>query len=239
MIDLFDQLCIETQSDCNRTCKTCLRQTHPQRREGRQQMATETVRSVIDQAARLGGQTRLCLQHFNEPLLDDRIVELAHYAHGRFSEVMLNTNGDHLNAASARELDGAFDRLHVALYGPHKEERQARMVELLPKTPLTFTDGQHFITHYSPFANLQEAIEGCQPQPCRREVQMRMILSHSGEMLMCCEDIAGEWNLGNVADHSLEELWFGKKHMQMIEALGKPGGRTYSYCQSCPRPDRL
>ena len=236
---LFDQLTIETQSDCNRTCNTCLRQSHPDGpRNGRAQMPTEMVFDLIDQGAALIPHGWLCLQFFNEPLLDERLPKFAAYARGKYREVMVNTNGDYLSPEVAEQLDGTVDRLHVALYGGNKAGREASIRERFGQTRLTFTDGQHYITHYSPFTNLQEAIDECCVQPCVREVQLRMIVSYSGEMLMCCEDIAGEWDLGSAAQQPLQELWFSPEHRAALEELSQPGGRRHWYCQICPRPYR-
>ena len=67
---------------------------------------------------------------------------------------------------------------------------------------------------------------------------MRMIVDYRGEMLMCCDDIVGLFNLGNVRDHTVEELWNSPKHVEIMATLAVPGGReAYGYCRTCPRPD--
>jgi MoaA/NifB/PqqE/SkfB family radical SAM enzyme len=193
------------------------------------------IRKVIAEAAGMGFSGGLCLNFFNEPLLDTRLAEIALYAkeNGHFKEVYANTNGDRLNTY----LDGTIDRLVVALYDKSSLRREARIAAMFRKTRLTFTRGGHVVTHYSPFANLDAAIEECCNLPCIREAQQRMIISSTGDMHLCCEDIAGEWNLGNIRDHTLEELWFGGKHMDILGAISKPGGRNqFPYCQICPRP---
>lgn len=237
-MELFKTLVIETEATCNRACPTCLRQTYPKPISYKGRMPTDMVYSIIDQAVRLDFHGRLCLQFFNEPLLDPRVGSFAAYAKTKtFSEVMVNTNGD-LLLAQAVGLDGVFDRLHVALYGDNREIRKRAVLDSFKDTRTTFTSGQHFVTHYSPFSNLQETIDSCRDQPCRYNVQDRMIIAHTGEMRLCCEDIGGEWDLGNLNDNSLKRLWFGHRHAAIVKKLSKPGGRVYPYCQICPCQDR-
>lgn len=240
---IFDEINIETQSTCNRRCPTCMRQTWPDKtalagRFETHQMPADLVRSLLDQAAEMGFRGRVCLQHYNEPMQDERIADFGRYAmsKGQFLEVYINTNGDYINEAMAERLDGAFDRLHIALYDGHKVQRSAQYRSLFKQTSLTFTGGEHVITHFSPHADLAQTIAAVGGQPCERESQMRCIIAYTGEMLMCCDDIAGAFALGNAHETPLNELWFGERHRQILETLAQPGGRQqYSLCQSCPR----
>jgi len=189
----------------------------------------------------MGFRGRVCLQHFNEPLQDSRLAELARMAKsvGAFAEVYANTNGDLLTPQRAAELDGAIDRLHIALYDGPKNERALRYLSYFKRTTLTFTGGEHVVTHNSPFANLPDAITQCRKMPCEFECQARCIISYTGEMLMCCDDIAGAWQLGNVGVTPLKSLWYGDKHSSVVKALSLPGGREqYPLCRMCPRPSQ-
>lgn len=239
---LFDELNIETQASCNRVCPTCLRQSYPDKsglagRADQRRMSKSLVYALINQAVELNFHGRLCLQHFNEPLQDYRIREFAAYARGKgFQEVYINTNGDYLTQERARELDGVLDRLHIALYSGAKAARETQYRAWFKHTALTFTQGEHVVTHFSPFTNLQTQINAVQQEPCERESQMRCIISYTGAMLLCCEDIAGLWNLGNAYQTSLRDLWFGEPHATIIQTLSQVGGRqAYDYCRICPR----
>jgi radical SAM protein with 4Fe4S-binding SPASM domain len=241
---IFDELNIETQSTCNRTCPTCLRQSYPDvtALAGRfvvRQMPDALVYSLLDQAAAMGFRGRICMQHFNEPLQDARIADFGRYAKGLNvfdGGVFLNTNGDYLTAEWAARLDGAYDWLNVALYGGNKAKRAAQYTDWFTATRLTFTAGEHIITHFSPGANLAELLALANGQPCEREAQMRCIIGYDGKMMLCCDDIAAEYDLGNAHDTPLDELWFGERHAAVLKTLSKPGGRlAYAYCRTCPR----
>lgn len=241
---LFDELNIETQSTCNRACPTCLRQSYADQAAltGRfdvHQMPTALVLSLLDQAAAMGFRGRVCMQHFNEPLQDARIAEFGRYAKGLGAfagGVYLNTNGDYLTQELVAELDGAFDWLNVALYSGNKARRGAQYTDWFKQTRLTFTAGEHVVTHFSLFGNLQAEIAAVQLQPCEREAQMRCIIGYDGKMMLCCEDIGAEYDLGNAHDTPLADLWFGERHAGILATLQRLGGRlAYDYCRICPR----
>ena len=41
----------------------------------------------------------------------------------------------------------------------------------------------------------------------------------------------------NVHERTIEELWFGDRHQDLVVALQQAGGRrTHEHCLSCPRP---
>jgi len=255
LIPMFGELDLETVASCNRTCPTCLRNSFPNRgavsrRFGKQErMPEEIFRKVIDEAIAFGFTGWVNLQHFSEPFQDPRIAKLAGYAKdkGVFSRVYMHSNGDLLTKRKAQTVDGVLDVIRIALYdevggNPMPEEKAAPRRELISswftKTEVQWTGGTHVVTHFSPTPLLPQYVAQVRPLPCRREAQMRMIIDWRGEMLLCCDDIAGLWTLGNVADNTVEELWHSPRHVEVIETLAQPGGReAYGYCRSCPRPD--
>jgi radical SAM protein with 4Fe4S-binding SPASM domain len=253
MFATFWELCIETVSSCNRTCPTCMRNSYPDRdavaqRFGQQnRMPDDLFRKIIDDAVDMGFTQSVNLQHFNEPFQDPRIGTLAAYAKdkGVFSSVYMHSNGDLITKRKAASVDGILDEITIALYdeaggqpmAPVKAaNRRAELESWFDQTRLRWTTATHLITHFSPYANLLPEIEANRGKPCTREVQLRMILDWRGDMLLCCEDIAGIWKLGNVADQTVAELWNSDKHQAILATLAEPGGReAYSFCRSCPR----
>ena len=195
----------------------------------------------------MGFNQSVNLQHFNEPFQDPRIASLAAYAKdkGVFSSVYMHSNGDLITKRKAASVDGILDQITIALYDETGGQpmapipaanRQALLHSWFSQTRLNWTTGTHLVTHFSPYANLQEGIEANRGKPCTREVQLRMILDWKGDMLLCCEDIAGIWKLGNVADHTVAELWYSERHQTILATLAEAGGReSYSFCRSCPR----
>jgi len=63
-----------------------------------------------------------------------------------------------------------------------------------------------------------------------------MLIQHDGEVCLCCEDTSGAFQLGNVYDRSLEELWFSERHVEIIETLIAGRREDYDLCRNCPMP---
>jgi SAM-dependent methyltransferase len=242
-LPLFSILEIETSSLCNRRCPSCIRNSHPDRDAMKPWfeqafLPTQTIERILAEARALGFSGHVCLQHFNEPLLDDRLAELGKMAKGYgFSNVFFCTNGDHLTDELAKELDGCFDEIVVALYmeEPKKSEREKLLRGMFCKTRLQFTGGVHIPVHFSPLHGTETLAAQRSHLPCH-EPARRMIVDHRGDMLLCCDDMLGSFDLGNVNEQSVGDLWFGDKHREMVQRLSCADGRLpYPYCASCPR----
>ena len=238
------QLEIETCSTCNRTCPGCIRNSHPNRARVQDWFApnfmpTEMVEKILTEAQEMGFRGTVCLQHYNEPLMDERIGRFGKFARELgFREVLMATNADYMTEERAAELDGVFTRLLIALYmdEPKKSEREKWLRSVFSKTELLFTGGGHIPTHFSPVFDVKGLAQAHLDRPCSLPLE-RMILNHRGDMLLCCDDVVGNFDLGNVRTHSLRELWYGKKHQQILKDLLVAGGRRkHPYCSSCPRP---
>lgn len=243
-IPMFGTLEIETSSYCNRLCPSCIRNSHPDRNRvhdwfNQTLMPTEMVKQILNDAKKMGFNGLVCLQHYNEPLLDERIEQLGQYARvlNAFKEVFLDTNADFLNKERADKLDGLFHRLIISLYmnEPMKSERERWIRSLFSKSKLEFTGGFHIPTHFSPSFDVVSLAKQNENRPCREPLG-RMILNHRGDMLLCCEDLLGNFDLGSINTHSISELWYSVKHQTLVKDLRKPGGRRkYPYCRICPR----
>lgn len=246
-LEMFTRLHIETHAFCNRKCFTCIRQNDPLKtrwnngKKIENRMSLPLIFDILEQARRIGFNKDICLQFLNEPLIDNRLPEIARYAKKMgFSCVYVNTNADCIDPHLAKELDGNFDFLGISLYDFSRETREylhrkEYLLGLFKKTKLHFYEDKHLTTHYSPNENLKTLIKKRADTSCNNWCGNRMIIGYTGEMLLCCEDIAGYWNLGNIENTLLEKLWFSDKHQQIIQTLRQPGGRSkYSYCSQCP-----
>ena len=60
---------------------------------------------------------------------------------------------------------------------------------------------------------------------------MTPVISHNGELMMCCADLKGELSLGSLHQHSFSELWFGPKASAHRKA--HLAGRYEGVCAGC------
>lgn len=239
---LFEVLDLETKSSCNRTCLTCLRNSHPDRERVQpwfkeRYMPMEMIKDAIEQCRELGFTGRVCLSHFNEPLLDERLPEIVALVRPYF-KTFFNTNGDFFTPELASKLDGLVDRIIVSLYmgEPVRSKRAEWVLSLFHYTQIDIaSDSTHATTHYSPNKDLQELIDKQIDSTCGQP-RIHCIINHAGQFLLCCDDFVGNFEFGKFPEVSIEEYWYGYKHMEMTKLLSQAGGRkNYSYCSICPR----
>src|SRR5689334_20858933 len=124
-IPLFERMLIESQSNCNRSCWFCPR-TYD--RSGKylnesgkpvlNQMPTEKILDILDQAQALGFKGSVGFHHYSEPLLDKRNIMLAIEARKRGMKPDLHTNGDVLkdDDAVCESVKNVYDVIFVGLY---------------------------------------------------------------------------------------------------------------------------
>lgn len=244
----FSLLEIETSSFCNRHCATCLRNTIPERdsvadRFEQNLLPMDDIRRIIDEASSMGFRGEICLSHYNEPLLDPRIADIARLVKesGVFSRCFFGSNGDHLTDELAASLDGIVDYIGFALYmnEPVRSKREEWIRGCFKRTSVTVSGGppeeQHMVTHFCPLVDVNDIARRSRGRPCNRPIK-RMIVNHAGNMLLCCEDVIGRYGLGTIRDGTLEQLWYSDVHQDIVLSLQKPMGRAqHPYCASCPR----
>jgi hypothetical protein len=229
-------ICLETSSMCNRTCGTCIRNSHPDRNAVKSWfeehfMSMRMIHEFIRQYN--GFKSQVCLNYYNEPLMDPRIVDIAKMLKkGRVGYLYICTNGDFLTKELAEQLDGVLDRITVSLYCGRKKRRlRAPHFESMFKKTRVWIKGTHMETHFNPKGTrLIERICG------QQRSNTRLVVNHKGQYLMCCDDLTNEFGFGTFPETTLKEYWFGEKHSKIMGDLQIPGGRKkYKYCQTCPR----
>jgi hypothetical protein len=51
---------------------------------------------------------------------------------------------------------------------------------------------------------------------------------------MCCEDLHGDFGLGNIHESTVEELWYSDRHVRMVQDLIAGRRDKYALCRNCP-----
>lgn len=241
---MFQMFVLETSSMCNRTCASCLRNSYSDRDAvaswfQSNYMPAQTVARLFTELVEMGYSGGVALNFYNEPLMDERLPEFARLAksHG-FSEVVVCSNGDLLTSDLAARLDGAVDLLKVATYNKGRRQRrrvQESLQRMFQKTRVRSTGGTHRTTHGSGLDDTPADISVLRDLPCKH-ASRNFIVNHRGDCLLCCDEIVPHFDLGNVHDTPLAELWYSDRRQQIIHNLRHPGGRgVWPYCRPCPR----
>ncbi|MDA1349266.1 MAG: radical SAM protein [Chloroflexi bacterium] len=256
-VPLFERLQIESQSHCNRACWFCAR-TYD--RSGDYltetgspvvgQMPTDKILDLLDQAQAMGFVGQVGFYFYSEPLLDKRNPTLAREAKKRGMRPRLHTNGDVLtgNDSLCREIAEAYEEIIVGVYDYASDEELEAIKrswrDKLSGAEIKFSSigpagAQTAHCMATPRALVPTDARVAVPDlvfanaPCRRPL-IRMLIRYDGEMCNCCEDLHGAFNLGNVYESSLEELWHSDSHTQVIESLTAGGRELYKLCSNCP-----
>ncbi|KKM84419.1 hypothetical protein LCGC14_1299310 [marine sediment metagenome] len=241
MPDLFNFLDFETIGSCNRTCPTCIRNSHPDRDAvaswfGPNYLEEELIYEAVEQAVVMGYRGGVCLAHYNEPLMDERLPRIAHEVRSYYelSTVHTNTNGDLITPELAAELDGVLDYINVSLYmkNPVRTSRAAEIKTFFKKTRVAVSAAPHMPTHFTPVHGLENLLPVAQGGIC---LPRRVIINHRRQYLLCCDDMIGNFDLGTFPEIGIKDYWFGKRQ-KIARDLSEAGGRSsYSYCMSCPK----
>ena len=211
---MFQQVLIETRTDCNNNCPIC---PHTFKKKPLGIMTWECYRAIIDQLVSIGYNGRVALMLSNEPLLEDRLEEMIKYAKSKSQRLFLDitTNGrlltiemtdrlfslglDNININDYRgDMDiypekwsPSVDAVHKA-YGnnPKVYFKKRRLDEKLPNyagnIPQSFEKGKLGFCNY-PFRKLT--------------------IAYNGNLLLCCDDFMYDTCYGNVIKDSLIECW--------------------------------
>ncbi len=248
----MDQLVVETSGGCNRRCPGCLRQSYPtpnqslpllrtvRQRIGTSELMPENLfRKIFEEAAKLGFHGRVTLQFFNEPLLDERLEHLGRIVKGLlpYSPLLICSNADLMTPERAASLDGLFDQINIALYMPRQRQtkRELELLSWFKTTRLNFTKGDHVVTHHSASPDLEQVVAEVVDRPCTLYNRW-LIVNWDGTVSHCCDDISGIFDLGNLKDLSMREVWFGSRNRELVRTLSRAGGRrSFDYCRCCPR----
>jgi radical SAM protein with 4Fe4S-binding SPASM domain len=258
-IPLFERLLIESQSNCNRSCWFCPR-TYD--RSGKyldaagkpllNQIPTEKILDLLDQAQALGFRGGVGFHHYSEPLLDKRNIMLAREARRRGMKPDLHTNGDVLkhDDALCEEVKKVYGLIVVGLYdyktNEELEEAKRYWQDRLAGANLEFSPVGLSPASAAYSIGIPRALVPSGPRmaapdltfgnaPCHRPL-IRMLIQHDGEVCNCCEDTTGAFKLGNVYQYSLEELWYSEHHIEVVRDLIVGRREKYNLCRNCPLP---
>ena len=122
----YDCLQIETASACNMACSFC---PYPLKDDKTTKLPLQDIKNIIDQVNPNDKKLRhIAFSLFNEPLLDDRVFEVAEYAKKSGFKISITTNGVLLN--KEKNVEGILKlkpsiviSLQVLDVNTHKEAR--------------------------------------------------------------------------------------------------------------------
>lgn len=211
---IFQQVLIETRTDCNNHCSFC---PHAFNKKPLGIMEWSCYTAIINQLCEMNYNGRVALMLSNEPLLDNRLEDMIDYAKSKSQRLFLDitTNGrlltvelvdklfrlglDNININDYRgdrdknpEKWSPYIELIYAAYGnnPKVSFKRRRLDESLPNyagnIPQTFNNEDFGFCNY-PFRKLT--------------------IAYNGDVLLCCDDFMYDTSFGNVMSDKLIDCW--------------------------------
>lgn len=131
---LFSLIAVETGAKCNRTCSFCPVSVAPRDDEW---MPMEMIEKIVDDLVKLDYKKRVALYSYNEPMRDERLIEIIKLFRRRLPRtcIMINTNGDYIKTTDdiANLYHAGLNQMQINIYnaadGSGNEERINRGVE--------------------------------------------------------------------------------------------------------------
>lgn len=242
--EVFANIVIETFSPCNRTCACC-----PVGYERRPvaKMSEQLFRRIIDQLARRRYRGEIALHFYNEPTLDDRLLDFIRYTHEKCpkSFVYFASNGDFMDIERFRDfVRNGLSHVHLTQYDPQPKPTLQRFLE-----SLTNEDRRHVsfgvriadeVSRWSnraglvPSTRLPRSLDRRCTRPDRQ-----LVINAEGRVAQCCCDYRPAGDLGDAATGNVFDIWRSQK-FRMIRASLRNGNRSaLELCRRCDWDDEV
>jgi len=256
---MFNTLCLEIAARCNRTCAFCpvAYNTRPE-----ENMPPELIIKVLRELGALQYRGRIEFYIYNEPTRDmDHVCAVLRQARALVPRacLMLATNGDYLRGpANIQRLYAAgLNQLLINCYSPGlyaKREAwlaalpatvsrskgvysnigpRAQTVQMLDKSnPGTFGTGIfRLVNRAGAIPLFLPALPAPVQRMCTKPFRL-LNINWQGWALVCCQDYHGQMKIGNVAQHTVIELWNHPILNEYRRRLYKKD-RTLPLCRVC------
>lgn len=239
-LDMFGQVHLEVNTDCNRACWYCSVSIFP---KAQQLMDMALYKKVIDELAEINYRGRISPNLSSEPTLHPRLPELMTYARrAKNAKLVLYTNGDFLDRRRFDILkEAGVDELIITQHGKNAPEPLTELMGGL-------TDNEREMVTYQTLAGVNlfnRAIPGLIP-PERRTVpnpcfvaDYELTVLVNGDVAQCGNDFKGEHVFGNIMERSIMDIWRNPEYRTFRNEV-RSGRFQHDVCQRCvydaPRP---
>lgn len=212
---LFQQVLIETRTDCNNNCPFC---PHHFNEKPLGIMNWDTFKLIIDNLVKIGFSGRVALMVSNEPLLEERLIDMIDYVKNKTPRLFLDitTNGKILTLEWVDRLfSHGLDNLNINDYrgdrALHPEKISSNLNPIIeaytnnPKLTIQKRSFDEKLPNYG--GNIpQESIINTECDFCNFPFR-KLVIDYSGNIILCCNDFMSETCMGNIHDKSLIDCW--------------------------------
>lgn len=240
-VPLFDHIEIETINRCNGVCSFCPVNTMADPRE-KKVMSEELFEKITDELSELGYRGRIALFSNNEPLLDERIVELYRRCRNKLPKAWLHmfTNGTLLTLEKFMELIPLLNELVIDNYNRKLElipnskiiaEYCQKHEELKKKVTIVVRRPDEILSSRGGDAPNRRNMVSHADETCILPFR-QMIVRPDGKVSLCCNDPLGKNTMGDLTKESLTDVWYGPRFQRVRQAVHM-GRAKWEHCMYC------
>ena len=233
---MFDSVELEVNSMCNRKCSYCPN-VSAQRPGG--YMTESLFQKIIGDLAEMNFDGNISYHFYGEPLLDKRLFGFVEYTvrHVPKARPLIYSNGDFLTLDLFREYI-QWGRTKF-LITQHDNQMAPNLQEILSETSaeeqahivVTFANDIQMMNRSGLIKTMSVPAEPLEI-PCDAPLAT-MVITMTGDVVLCCNDYYETEVIGSVATHSLQQVWCSEPFERFHNALSR-GDRTASkLCASC------
>jgi radical SAM protein with 4Fe4S-binding SPASM domain len=205
-------------------------------------MSEDTFKKIIDELAELQFGGIIYYHSNNEPFIDGRIIDFIKYGSSKVlnAKHWLYTNGTLLDNKKFQSIvESGLNYLRInnyndnlklnpnikEIYDEYKNKEFSLQCEirLRLKNEVLSTRGGS-----APNRKIKETLNAS----CYFPFSYLVVRANCGVSL-CCNDALGKVTLGNVEEQTLEEIWFGKKHFDLLNSIRKNMRNDIEICREC------
>lgn len=220
---MFSMVEIEINSRCNRRCDYCPNVVAP--RNAPKLMQSEQFERILDRLVEAGFAGRLSYHFYNEPLLHPRLPQFVARVRERLPAVrqILYSNGDYLTEEKYRDLrERGIERFVITQHDGKPGAPKPDLTWLTPQQ-LNLTSRAGTVVAGPPVAP---------GMVCFAPTDM-LIITITGNVVLCYEDSQEEVVMGNVFETPIMEIWESDVFSELRRALAGGDRCATEICRRC------
>ena len=235
---MFQQVLVETRTDCNNNCPFC---PHAFNKKPLGTMTWECYTTIIDQLVSIGYNGRVALMLSNEPLLEDRLEDMIKYAKSKSQRLFIDitTNGRLL---TVELLDLLFsiglDNININDYRGDRDKNPEKWSSNIEPVHDAYGNNPKVYFKKRSFDEKLPNYAGNIPQEFMKEdfgfcnyPFRKLTIAYNGDILLCCDDFMYDTCFGNVMKDSLIDCWNAKSYNDYRLALLE--NKRIGLCSAC------
>lgn len=211
---VFQQVLIETRTDCNNHCLFC---PHAFNKKPLGIMEWNCYVTIIDQLCEMNYNGRVALMLSNEPLLDDRLEDMIVYAKSKSQRLFLDitTNGRLLTVELVDQLFKlGLDNININDYRGDRDKYPRKLSAYLEPIYATYGNNPKVSFKYRRLDESLPNYAGNIPQTFSKEdfgfcnyPFRKLTIAYNGDVLLCCDDFMYDTCFGNIMSDKLINCW--------------------------------